>query len=684
MTYRRLIPLVATLLLTLTLAACGVLGPAPEPTPTLFLLPTAPPALETPTLVPTFSASPTPLPPPTITPTPIDPVLLWTDTHCPHNIPNFAEEGIDIFCGYVSVPEDHANPAGRRIQIAVAVIPAWGDERAPEPLVMEQGGPGGSTLDSFGTWMLYPQFDEYSETRDLILVEQRGTRYSKPFLFCRDNLDMNVDLLDEQVPPEERAAREAEAAAACRRRFAFDGVDWSAYNSEQNALDIALVVSSLGYDRFDLYGVSYGSLLAQHAMRLYPERLRSVILDAVVPTSLNIMSTVPSSVSRSLRLLFDSCAADPACARAYPNLEQVFLDTVAYLNANPISWVVGDPEIGVTYDMLFTGDVFTDFVFSMLYSPDFLPQLPQIITDVSKGNYTFMHLSAPYYAVDRDFADGMYYAVLCAEDGGFNPAEVPMEGVYPELASHLADDWGQLCAAWDVAALGPEANAPVTVDIPTLVLNGEYDPITPPAFGERTASTLPGSTIVTFTGYGHGAIGTPCSDQIILDFLDDPASTPDTSCAGGEGFAFSVPERRSVTLVSVTLEGLGIRTVVPREWIETEEGVYLRFDSADDPVALIIDRPYRSGLSVDAFVRDVTQAYDSRNDPFFLLEVDSNGLHWVVYQVDVDGFPAVVAIAADDSGVQAYMILIAIEVRELIPLMNEVLVPAIEAFQLLN
>lgn len=440
-------------------------------------------------------------------------------------------EGQDVECGYVTVPERHSNPDGPTIRLAVAILKSRDPNPAPDPLFLAQGGPGGSTIDTYTQLLPTAQFPG---NRDIVLFDQRGTLYSQPALVCDEFFDLIIETIDQDLTDEEALRLSQEAMLACRDRLVSEGIDLSAYNSLENAADIEALRVALGYDQINLYGVSYGSLLALHTMRDHPEGLRSVILDAVVPPQINFIVESPQSQDRAFTLFFEACADDPACNAAFPDLESVFYGLVDQLNANPVRAPMTDPETGITYDGLIDGDTLQSALFQLLYASDVIPILPKVIDDVRDGSYAVLGRLLGLFIFDRSISYGMYYSILCAEDADFTLEDLPLEGVRPWIAEDARQDAVELlslCAQWGVEPLEPFVDAPVSSDIPTLVLSGAFDPITPPAFGEVAAQTLAQSYVYTFPTSGHGAaFQGECPDQIIAAFLDDPAVEPDATC----------------------------------------------------------------------------------------------------------------------------------------------------------
>ena len=194
-------------------------------------------------------------------------------------------------CGYVAVPEEHANPEGVTIRIPVAILRATGSNPQPDPLFLAQGGPGGDAFELFSYYL--PQSSLVND-RDLVVINQRGTIYAEPDLRCTEIAEGMGELLS--MPTDSGTERYNELLQACYQRLENEGVNLSAFDSVENAADMDAVRQALGYDDINFYGVSYGTLLGLHLMRDYPDHLRSVILDGVVPTSSSFIASLPENV----------------------------------------------------------------------------------------------------------------------------------------------------------------------------------------------------------------------------------------------------------------------------------------------------------------------------------------------------------------------------------------------------
>jgi pimeloyl-ACP methyl ester carboxylesterase len=471
-------------------------------------------------------------------------VAKFNHASCMFALPMGWTEGVEVDCGYLTVPEQYENPDGPTIQLAVAILHSMDPNKLPDPLVMLQGGPGGSTIDTYT--QILPTQKRIPGNRDVVLFDQRGTLYSKPALTCPEFMDLTIQTLNEDLSSEESNRLSLEALQKCHSRLVQEGANLSAYDSVENAADVESLRQALGYEKINLYGVSYGTLLALHVMREHPQGLRSVIIDSVVPTQTNFVLGAPKSENRSFEALFDACKSNADCNANYPNLRDVFYKLADDLNAKPAKLKLTDMDTGTTYDAIADGDTLISTVFQMMYNTDLIPLLPRVIYDARAGNWGFIERILSVVVFDRTMSYGMYYSVLCAEDADFKASDYDLSGLPKQLVEMEKDSAQYIldaCKIWKVDELGAAADAPVTSDIPTLVLSGAFDPITPPDYAKQAAEGLSKSFFFLFPAGGHGEVGsTACADNILLAFLDNPNQAPDASCiAKGDGPKFSTP-----------------------------------------------------------------------------------------------------------------------------------------------
>lgn len=444
-------------------------------------------------------------------------------------------------CGFLVVPEDRSEPEGRTIRLAVAVLKATGEPVA-DPVLYLSGGPGFPALEGAMRAFTADFARPLQAKRDLIFFDQRGTGRSQPGLHCPEVREEFIAMLAVPLTPEEEAALAADAILTCRVRLVQEGVNLAAYTSAASAADIDDLMRTLGYDEWNLYGLSYGTRLALTAMRDRPEGLRSVVLDSALPPQANVGAEIAVNFQRSFNLVLAACAADDACHAAFPELEQVATDLVAELNSSPVTVEVTDPSTGRTAQVVVTGDRLLAGAQQALYSTSLHPVIPLATYQIANGEYSLLSaLVANVVFRFGGLADGMAQSVNCSERIPFLTPEIVSEAV-EDVDSAIVGALGismedlerrlELCRAWGVNEPDAKEHEPVTSDISTLVLAGEYDPITPPSYGRLAAETLSQSYVVEFPVTGHGVIfaRTPCAMAIVAAFLDDPQTQPDAGC----------------------------------------------------------------------------------------------------------------------------------------------------------
>jgi pimeloyl-ACP methyl ester carboxylesterase len=468
-------------------------------------------------------------------------------TRCRFILPEEIIEGQDVECGYLTVlesrSEDGSISGSRLIQLAVAILHPPGGASQPEPVIYLSGGPGFGVLE-----LIHYQYEALSEPvfatgRDLVLFDQRGVGISRPALDCPGLDELSRDLLDRQVDGQEVDQEQVttlllESIGDCREMLA-EVADLSAYNSAASADDMHDLRLALGYEQVNLWGGSYGTRLALETMRRHPEALRSVVLDAVYPPDVNLYLEAPANFQRALDRLFEACQSNDVCSARYPDLREVFFATVSKLNANPLLRKVDDPFTGDSYQTFIDGDTVMALTFQLLYDSTLRYLLPAQIYAASQGEYTaFDRARLSLLRLSRFSSRGMMLSVQCHEEVPFSKWEDFQAELanYPEFADMYADSIlggviYRACEVWGAGQAAPRANQPVYSDVPTLLMSGEFDPITPPSWGRRAARTLESAFTYEYPGIGHGASAAhDCPRSMMIAFLNDPGQAPDDRC----------------------------------------------------------------------------------------------------------------------------------------------------------
>ncbi|MEM7803247.1 MAG: alpha/beta fold hydrolase, partial [Chloroflexota bacterium] len=413
------------------------------------------------------------------------------------------EEGYGITCSLLIVPENRSDPDTAEIELMVAILPAVNEDTNRSPVIYLEGGPGGSAVLGFQNdvvgWAQYG----FTQDRDLIFIDQRGTGYSTPSLNCIETDDDSLSSV--------------EAASACHTRLDREEIDLAAYNTTENAADIAALADALNIDQYGLYGVSYGTRLALAVMRNHPEGIESVVLDSPFPPHISPAESEASLSYDRMQALFQACAQDEGCDGRFPNLEDVFLSTVEEMNANAFGPedLSGDYLVDILYQSLFSADQTIHLLPLMIYEAsegrfELLEEVGEMVLDAGPQALNLMIRPAQDGEGNDGDSEGMYHSVMCRDEfsfANFTVAETNMLNSVPaEVEGGLfltTVDQFNICDIWNVGQAAESVNEPVISDIPTLILVGEFDPATPPEWGEETAEHLSNSWLYELPGMGH-------------------------------------------------------------------------------------------------------------------------------------------------------------------------------------
>jgi len=419
--------------------------------------------------------------------------------------------GRQALCGTQEVWEDRAAKKGRKVPLKVVVVPALAASPEPDPLVLLAGGPGQGAAKLAG--QMVPVLERIQRTRDLLFVDQRGTGDSKP-LDC------------DPVPPDAPLARQFDSTfyeEDFRKCLAGYDADVRLYTTPIAMDDLDEVREALGYQKLNLYGVSYGTRAALVYLRQHPEHVRSVILEGVAPMSLLLPLYVARDSQRALDLLFNHCEQDAQCAKRYPELRGRFDALLAQLQQAPVHTKVEHPLTGVPEELTLSRDAFTGVLRGLLYMPEAASLVPLVLDRATQGDWR--PLVAIHHSMNSglkgNLSQGMYLSVVCAEDAPHIPPEaIARETKGTWLGEAELGDMLRACAFWPRGELPKDYRAPVKSDVPVLLLSGELDPVTPPSWADDAKKTLTRSLHVTLPGVGHGTSSIGCARALMADFVN--------------------------------------------------------------------------------------------------------------------------------------------------------------------
>jgi len=448
-------------------------------------------------------------------------------------------------CGYLALPEDRRKPAGGKVRLPVVILKADPDEDTyGDPVLYITGGPGSDTdidREGMSTWLKVRR-ESWLNGRDFILFDQRGVGLSKPVLECPEVNRVGMSILKLTGKSAEQRGLYVKSLNDCSARLRREGRDPANYTTRTTVADIADMRAALGIKEWNLLGGSYGSRVALAVMRYRPEGVRAVILDSVFPPQVRFYQEEPAKIAWAIDKVVRACAADRDCNDRMPNAKQKLTEIMERLQRQPVMVKQKDPTSGQFVDLPVNGAVWLRFMMQLMAERDGELQLVRYVALLDRQNYSFLNdyirLTTLAYTHDRSTKIGMHYSVNCNDEYPFTDWEAvkrSLEGnpIFAEYGAAL--DTMEACPAW----ISPEAErlekAAVRSEIPSLILNGEFDPKTPPEWAESTARSLPHSFYFEVKRVGHGAIfESACVVNMVKQFLDDPLTRPADACVAKE------------------------------------------------------------------------------------------------------------------------------------------------------
>lgn len=412
-------------------------------------------------------------------------------------------------CGRLAVPLAAADGDGEHIELFVAIVPGMLEEPAPDPFVVIAGGPGDASTRFFA--QSQESFARILRERDVLLVDQRGSGQSAP-LHCH-NLGGQSMVTGAGVNADDVVRLTLDCMKTLRH-------DPRHFTTSVAVQDLDRVREALGYQRLNLYGISYGTRVAQHYLRRFPQHVRSVVLDGVLPPAVALGPEVALASQAALEELFGRCRDDDACAAAYPNLAAHFDALRQRLSATPVEVTFDDPRTGESTTLPLDHIALAGVIRLLLYSPLTASLLPTLVDAAHRGDYRKLAAQAQLIAAATEqLAVGLNYAVLCTEDEPFwgdvdmaAQARTYMGAMFVEVARGV-------CAQWPSGAMDEDLRAPLASDVPVLLLSGELDPITPPRYATLAAERLGNAKALVGAGQGHGMLLESCAQRLMADFV---------------------------------------------------------------------------------------------------------------------------------------------------------------------
>ncbi|NKI35429.1 alpha/beta hydrolase [Wenzhouxiangella sp. XN79A] len=404
------------------------------------------------------------------------------------------------------------------LDLAWAVIPARSNTVAPDPVMFLAGGPGQAARDIAP--IMQGPFGDVNRSRDLIFLDQRGTGGSNA-LSCEfdEELMMTENNLDEL----ERQLRDCLAGLDADVRH---------YTTRDGAADLEALREHIGAEQVNLVGGSYGTRMAQVYLREYPDRVRAMILDGVVPSRLRLGSEHAEKLDQALGNLFTACAESPDCGDRFPGLAERFEALKAQYAETPVEIQVTHPRTGVAEAIEFSDQVLAASLRFLAYSPEAQMMIPYLVHEAATTGSP-ERLAAQALIVGDQMGDmiaiGLNFAVGCSEDWPHWPPGIDSAGTL--LGNSMQDLYARVCDWWPADPVDAGFFEAFSSEVPTLLLSGERDPVTPPEYGEEAVSQFDNGRHLVAEGRGHIVVTNGCISGIATQFINDASVDElDTEC----------------------------------------------------------------------------------------------------------------------------------------------------------
>jgi len=437
-----------------------------------------------------------------------------------------------VKCGKLEVPENYQQPDGDKIAINFAVLPAIDDSEYKAPLMFLAGGPGQAAVE-LATGLNHV-FREVRKTRDIILVDQRGTGESSALSCDFEAVDNVYSSLPDALDPQE--------VKECVAQFKGDVTQ---YNSENAIRDFDAIRAALGHEKLNIYGGSYGTRAGLVFMRMFPESLESVVLDSVGPIEVPI-GMFGQSGARSFELLLENCKNSESCHKAFPNLAEEFQAVKARLAKDVANIDILHPRLGTPTKLVIDDTKFTGNLRFQLYGMEGRSMVPLVIHQAFLGNYQPLIGLMARTEDEQLVYTGLLFNIVCNEDiPRVSEADraADANNNFDGKDSHSA--WDMVCPFFPEYRPSEDFYQSVTADIPTLILSGNLDPVTPPSNGEYSAKSLPNSHHIIVENASHTVAMSTCASDIINEFL-----TSKTPKALDESCLKDIPQETFMTSVN--------------------------------------------------------------------------------------------------------------------------------------
>ncbi|MBX2881271.1 MAG: alpha/beta hydrolase [Granulosicoccus sp.] len=432
-------------------------------------------------------------------------------------------------CADISVPLDPNDASANQLKLKVARISARRQTARLDAVTLVAGGPGQSALEAYAN--LSSAFHHVIRDRDMILIDQRGTGQSSR-LDCP--AASSITNRDGQADP----AHARKLASECLESLSQDP---RLFTTSVAVQDLEIIRQRLGISQWNIYGVSYGTRVALHYLRRYPEAVRTVTLDAVVPPQIALGPQIGPLAQRALNLIIERCQQSLGCKNAFGNIERHIAKLLTDLEQHPRSISYEDVSTGKLVERMFTKDDLVLTLRLMSYSSQTASILPSMLHEaIENNNFASLARQADQQAkqLGSSLAGGMHMSIVCTEDIPFvseasshSVQDPPQNGADTYIGPGIIDSISAGCEPWPEGRIDPDFKQPLNSDVPALILSGGVDPITPPDYGDLVAASFKNARHIVNQQEGHMQLPFGCMPRLLARFIDEAnAAELDTQC----------------------------------------------------------------------------------------------------------------------------------------------------------
>ena len=413
-------------------------------------------------------------------------------------------------CATLAVPANPESPDGERLALAVVRIPALAAAPLPDPLVLIQGGPGGSSIDLYLS--MRGALTGLRRNRDIIVMDQRGTGRSADGLRCESPADIDFQVAETELL--------RELLARCLADIERDP---RLFTTSLAVRDLEALRVAYGLEQWNIYGVSYGTRVAQHYMRRYPERVRTLLLDGSLPAPQVLGPYIALATQSALDEILARCTHDSGCSQQFGDVRAKFAELLVRLEAEDIRIPRVDRDTGETEQVPIGADLLIGLTRMMSYSTGTAALLPLTIDEAHAGRYGTLLYQAElvFGGIDNSMNMAMHNNVICSEDWSrYDPANAP-DTANTYIGNAMIEALDVICASWPTGPVDEDFFAPLATDAPVLFISGSADPATPAEFvDEIIASGVSNALHIVVEHQGHGVFGIGCMPRIAERFIN--------------------------------------------------------------------------------------------------------------------------------------------------------------------